>query len=163
MWAVTCKRGKILQSCEVFHYYMWIFCWRGNFNFGKCFQSLSVGYFSLNKSDYKLVPNDFSIIKLVWACLTVNRVSSIHGLIGFNECKIINGPPINAPCNLYALRGICSPSSRSSQLLLQKLTSSSKSWMNEWKQRDRPNNDHSCTRQQLYFTEIQAPFSSRRG
>ena len=65
MWAVTCKQGKILQSCEVFYYYILNFCWRGNFNFRKWFQaSSSVGYFSLNKSDCKLVPNDFSVIKL---------------------------------------------------------------------------------------------------
>lgn len=37
----------------------------GIFYFRKWFQSSSVGYFSLNKSDYKLVLNDFSVIRLV--------------------------------------------------------------------------------------------------
>lgn len=45
---------------------VFFFLLEGKFNFRKWFQpSSSVGYISLNKSDYKLVPNDFSIIKLV--------------------------------------------------------------------------------------------------
>lgn len=165
MWAVTCKHGKILKSWEVFHYYVWIFYWRGNLNFRKCFQlSSSVGYFSLNKSDYKLVVTfpSLNLLELASQWTALAAYMAWFALVSVLY-KIINGPSRNAPCNLYALRGICSPSSRSSQLLLQKLTSSSKSWMNEWKQRDHPNNDHNCTRQQLYFAEIQAPFSSRQG